>query len=724
MTETLGQLSEQSRPAGARDNARSSPRYSDAPPGAVDLPYVPGDDEVTSRLPRPVLDSMNTEVLPVPGGRPDDRADARTTRVIDTAGTDPAADSPTVAHDPVDADDNRPSRPARPASAERGPVPPAGRPGFAELLRSPGAVLKTPRARRIALVAAVVLGVAVLGYLADLVASSGKVPRGVVVAGMDIGGMDTAAADAELRSVLDARAGQELSVRIDEVQTTLTPAGSGLGVDWDATWDRIGGQPLNPAARLLSLFGTRTVPVASAVDDAALDGKLEELRVHDEPAVEGTIRFEGATPIAVAPVPGRVLDLAAARSLLIERWAGAGTLELPLVPAPMNVRPESIDQALHQIAEPAVSAPVVFTGKGTTATLLPEQIAAVIRFVPDGSGGLKAGYDPKTATDLLAPQLADTEVEPKDAAFSLTGGAPTVVPSVAGDKISWPKSLEKLPTLFTAVGPQRSTDAVYEKIEPKFTTKIAEDLGITEPMGEFTTSGFTGPSGVNIRLVAQEVNGAVVKPGEVFSLNGHTGPRTAAEGYVESGIIDHGRPSKAVGGGISQFATTLYNAAYFSGLEDVAHTEHSYYISRYPAAREATVFDGVIDLQFRNNTPKGIYIQAFADSSEVTVRIWGTQTVEVESVTGERTKPTEPKTVRLPAGEDCIASEGAPGFTVSDTRIITDIATGREVSRTTRTVKYDPVPIVKCGADEEKEKKEEQPQATGTSQVPQGRRPR
>ena len=86
----------------------------------------------------------------------------------------------------------------------------------------------------------------------------------------------------------------------------------------------------------------------------------------------------------------------------------------------------------------------------------------------------------------------------------------------------------------------------------------------------------------------EQVNGAIVRPGETFSLNGYTGPRTAATGYVDAGIIDHGRPSRGIGGGISQFATTLYNATYFAGMTDVEHKEHSYYISRYPAAREAT----------------------------------------------------------------------------------------------------------------------------------------
>ncbi|WP_265336578.1 VanW family protein [Nocardia abscessus] len=507
--------------------------------------------------------------------------------------------------------------------------------------------------------------------------------------------MDTSAADARLRAELDPRAGRELPVHIGDVQTSIVPSAAGLSVDWDATWSRIGSQPLNPFTRLASFFTTRDVAIVSAIDEPVLDRQLSELRVHDRPSVEGTITFDKASPVAVPPVPGRVLDAAAARTALADRWITGTTVDLPVVPAPLRVRPEAVDTALREIAQPAVRAPISFAGKGGAGRLDPEQIASVLTFAPDGQGGLAMSVNQDAAIGLLAPQLATTEVEPKDATFAVSGGKPSVVPAVVGDKINWPKTFEQFTALLAAPG-ERTAQVVYERIEPKLTTEAAQGLGVIETVGSFTTSGFSGPSGVNIRTVARKVNGAVVKPGETFSLNDFTGPRGTAEGYVESGIIDHGRPSTAVGGGISQFATTLYNAAYFAGLEDAGHTEHSYYISRYPAAREATVFDGAIDLKFRNNGQTGVYIETFATDSEITVRLWGTKTVDVESITGEKTKPTEPNTITLPKGKDCIASEGAPGFTISDTRVITDRKTGREVSRATRTVKYDPIPVVKC----------------------------
>lgn len=549
--------------------------------------------------------------------------------------------------------------------------------------------------KRIGIAVGAVLALGTAAYLADLALSAGDVPRGVVIAGVDVGGMDKAEADALLHSQLSPKADRPLPVRIGDVQATMVPSAAGLAVDWDRTWDAVGDQPINPLSRLVSLFGSRDVQVASTVDAAALDQQLAGFRVHDNPTVEGTVRFENGRPVAVAPVPGRVLDTEAARTTITERWASSNELDLPVVAAPVAVRNEAVQAALRDIATPAVASPITVSGKDSRAVLSPEQIASVLSFVPDGNGGLAPKIDNDAAIAVLAPQLAASEVEPKDATFTVGAGKPTVVPAVVGNKVDWPKTLEKLPALLAQPG-DRTAEAVYQRIEPKLTTEAANGLGINEMVGQFTTGGFSGPSGVNIRTVAAKVNGAVVKPGETFSLNEFTGPRTAAEGYVESGIIDKGRPSTAVGGGISQFATTLYNAAYFAGMEDAGHTEHSYYISRYPAAREATVFDGAIDLAFRNNSPSGIYIETVATGSDITVRLWGTKTVEVESITGEKSKPTEPTEITLPKGKDCIASEGAPGFTISDTRVITDRKTGAQVSRHTRTVKYDPIPIVKC----------------------------
>lgn len=188
----------------------------------------------------------------------------------------------------------------------------------------------------------------------------------------------------------------------------------------------------------------------------------------------------------------------------------------------------------------------------------------------------------------------------------------------------------------------------------------------------------------------------MVRPGETFSLNGATNPRNAAAGYVEAGIIEDGRPATGIGGGVSQMATTLFNAAYFAGMEDIEHHEHSYYISRYPAGREATVFGDVLDVKFRNNGPTSVQIQTEWTSSSITARLVGIKRYEVTSEQSPRSRPTSPRTITIPSGEACSPSGGAPGFTITDTRTLREIATG-ETRTESHTVIYDPIPTVICG---------------------------
>ncbi|WP_051364985.1 VanW family protein [Rhodococcus sp. JG-3] len=554
----------------------------------------------------------------------------------------------------------------------------------------------TPPWKKIAIGTGAVVAVLGLLYAADWIASSDRVPRGVTVAGIEVGGKSHSDAEAVLRAELGPRAEEPIQVGIDDRQVEVLPAAAGLGVDWNATLDRAGTQPINPITRLTSLFGSREIGVVSTTDEQALSVAIDGLRAEtDRAPVEGDVVFEGATPVAVEPLAGRVLDADGTRRNLQTEWS-TGVTEVVYESTPVTVTQDAVDQALSSVAVPAVSEPVVIEGRqNVDATLPVDRVGEVLRFDPDGQGGLTPIYDTGIATGILAPQLVRTEVPPKDASFTFSGGAPTVVPGVMGELVEWNKTLEQLPALLAADGP-RSTEAVYEPAPPALTTEAAENLGVREVVAEYTTGGFEYASGVNIGLTAQIVNGALVKPKETFSLNGYTGPRGTAQGFVESGIIDNGRPDRAVGGGISQFATTLYNASYFAGMEDTDHTEHSYYISRYPEAREATVFEGAIDLKFTNPNDTGVVIESFADSSSVTVRLWGTKTVDVESITGPRTRPTSPNTVTLPAGAGCVASGGGPGFTASDTRVISDAASGREISRNTRTVKYDPIPIVKC----------------------------
>ena len=539
---------------------------------------------------------------------------------------------------------------------------------------------------------------AVLGalYIADLITTTGKVPRGVTASGVPIGGLTPDGAEQRLREQLTPRQTQPVPVRLGPVDDVIDPQAVGVSADPAATVAQVDGQPWNPVTRLMSFFVPTPVEVVSTVDNDALAVRLDELgRLVAEDPVEGSVVFVDGQPVSSDPRSGQRLDVEAAAQLFTRDWSAGAPIDLPVVAVPADTTSADVEAAVSEIAAPAVSGPVIINGDNNTrAVISADTIASALTFrVEDGS--LEPEMNDELIVSALRPQLAASEVAVREADIDFAVSPPVKMPERNGRRVDYPDTLEQLRTVL-ADTEDREMDASYRDEEAEYTLAMLEELGPIEVIGEFQTSGFAWDSGRNIRRAAEQINGIVVAPGEIFSLNGATNPRNAASGYVDAGIIQHGRPARGVGGGVSQLATTLFNAAYFAGMEDIEHHEHSYYISRYPAGREATVFADVLDVKFRNDGPTSVQIQTEWTSSAVTVRIVGIKRYEVSSEQSARSRPTSPSTITIPAGEACSASGGGSGFTITDTRTLRDITTG-DTRTESHTVTYDPIPRVICG---------------------------
>jgi Uncharacterized vancomycin resistance protein len=684
------------QPAAAQPTTQPTDRPATPPNGK--RPAPPAGDEQTVVLARPTSAWFEpwadepTQALPV-------NPAAKTTGAVDEDPTRPSK-LPPLAQPPIsNAEANLDPVTERLPLPPRGEEPPADEPPTVSTADG-GATDRPPRrrGRKLLLGIGALVVLAGLVYGGDLLLSQGTIPRGVTVAGVPIGGMEPTAAEQRLRAELEPRATAPVPVQAGEAASTIDPVAAGLRINWPATIAAAGEQPLNPITRITSLFTSRPVDVVSDVDEAALDAALTELSpIVNRPAAEGTVRFEGTRPIAVDPEPGQELDVAAAAQTLRREWVNGATVVLPLTTLPPLTTAEGVAKAIETVAEPAIASPFTLTGEaGTAITLTPQQIASVLTFKPGENGDLIGEVNPTMLEQVAGEAFAPSERPGRDASIDVSSGTPVIVPSQDGRGVDWEATAVAMgPPLISA--DQRRIEAVYADKPADLTTEEIKELGITSLVSEFTTGGFATDSGRNIKRAAEQINGTVVRPGETFSLNAKTNPRDASNGYVEAGIIEDGHPSRGVGGGVSQVATTLYNAAYFAGLTLLEHKEHSYYISRYPAGREATVFGNVIDLKFRNDTPTAIMIQTAWTPTSITVRMFGTKYYEVTSITGPRTAPTAPKTVTIPAGQPCSPSKGAPGFTVTDTRVLKNIRTGEVRTEPTRTVRYNPSPIVECG---------------------------
>jgi hypothetical protein len=151
-----------------------------------------------------------------------------------------------------------------------------------------------------------------------------------------------------------------------------------------------------------------------------------------------------------------------------------------------------------------------------------------------------------------------------------------------------------------------------------------EGLNVKHLVSQFTTyHDCCAPRVTNIQRIADAVDGVLVLPGQTFSLNDHVGERTIEKGYVDAGSIVAGEIVDTIGGGTSQFTTTMYNAVYWGGYQDVEHQPHSYYFSRYPEGVEATLFWRSIDLKFKNNREHAILVDTRYTDTSITVRFFG-----------------------------------------------------------------------------------------------------
>ncbi|ONI82262.1 hypothetical protein ALI22I_39730 [Saccharothrix sp. ALI-22-I] len=693
-------------PSGGPDNAAAPPSVShnvtqhpthnpprDAPPRGADATQaiMPSGDVTRALTPPPAAAEQTRAINTPPGGFGRPSAAAEQTRAINTPpggfGRPPSpSEATTVFAAPVTVPEPAEATVYGPVMVDRD-------------TETDEADARRKRLRKGGLIAAAVLGVMVVLYGLDMVVSGGDVPRGVTVAGVDVGGMSHTDAEQKLRDEIGPRLAAPVKARAGDVETEIDPKAAGLELDWTATLERAGSQPLSPFTRVTSFFTSREVGFATTSDEAKLAAALEGLKATtDHEPAEGGIKFEGATPVAVDPRQGQKLDVPGASDKLLAGWADGGTVELPVATTPVKTTKEGVQKALDEVAKPATAAPLIIQGEGKDATLTPEQLATVLVFEPTDDGSLTAKVDNAKVVEHAGPQLKDTEKEGKDAQIVFEGGRPVVKESVDGLGVDWDKSLATTLDVLKRAD-NRAIKAEYKHTPAKVTTEQANKMGIKEIIGEFSTGGFVAASGTNIRVVAEKVNGAIVKPGETFSLNGHTGPRGTAQGYVEAGIIENGVPGKAVGGGISQFATTLYNAAYFAGMKDAGHKEHSYWITRYPKGREATVFmDGagnsLIDIKFTNPDDTGVAIQTIWTPSSIRIVLWGTKNYDVTSSTSADFNPTQPQERKVNK-PDCQPSNGVPGFSVTDTRTITDRRTGQS-RQESRTVRYDPQFKIVC----------------------------
>ena len=525
----------------------------------------------------------------------------------------------------------------------------------------------------IAVGAVVVLGGA---YGVGYAMAGENLPPHTVIEGVAVGGKTSADAEQALTQQLAERAQADITIASGEHQVTRSAADLGLTLDAPASVAQAAvGKSVNPLDIWQGLFGGRSYDAVVVADDALLDAAVGEISQQlDVSPVNAELVIEDGVPVVKDASEGRTVDAAATRQAVVDAYLRATSVEAVVSDAAPDITTDEATAAKDTMATPALSAPVTLLAGEKSVEITTDMIAAALSFTA-ADGVLKPALDPAVLTDKARPALDELGLrQPKDARIVLSDGAPTVVPSEGGVGISADELARVVSETMVASGERRAEVAITEA-QASFTTEQAQALGVKEITGEFTTKfPATAYRVNNIGKSAGLINNVLVKPGETFSLNEVLGPRTTARGWMAGGAIDGGRVVERMGGGISQTTTTLFNAIFFAGLEDVYHKPHSLWFSRYPMGREATLDFVSVDMKFRNDSPHGVLLQAFTNNPKVggqgtvTVRVWSTKVYDVKATAPVQSNFRGPGATIQDNSAVCSPQSGMSGFTVNYNR--------------------------------------------------------
>ena len=542
-------------------------------------------------------------------------------------------------------------------------------------------------------------------YVAAHFIAGDNVPRGTTVSGVKIGGHPQDEAAGRLRAGLADRATAPISAVVGGETIELKPGELGLDVDYEASVAEAGGANSWDPKRLWRYFtGGEDTKAEVTVDDAALGAQLAALdKEYGKSPREGAVAFDGNRIVTTEPRVGRQVDPTAAREALVEAYLDSDepTVELTLIDAQPEIDQADVDQARNEFANRAVADSVTLSFDKTSVKLFPKDYTRALTMEPV-NGELVPRLDAKVLDEVVSAAVGENGTA-VDATVQLVNGVPKVIRARPGVTYDKKQVADGFLTLVVAERDQRSLQVAAKVAQPDFTTKDARALAIKERVSTFTTYyPHAEYRNVNLGRAAELINGTVLKPGETFSLNGTVGERTRANGFTKGYVISDGILVGDLGGGVSQMATTTFNAMFFAGLEDVEHKPHSFYIDRYPIGREATVAWGSVDLKFKNDTPYGVLIAAavtpstVSSSGVVTVSMYSTKHWNITTSESDRYNLTEPK-VRKVDTKECHANEGYGGFDIDVTRYFDPVTPNTE-SRSPEvfTTTYTPSDTVIC----------------------------
>lgn len=563
-------------------------------------------------------------------------------------------------------------------------------------------------------------------YFVDTASASDHVARNVTIEGIDVSGLSQSEAAAVAEGYASDLSSNLITVSVAGTTFSLDPTTIGVAFETETAVTTALGENKDGLSGWLKAFSSEVdVPVEGSIDQELLSLQLSiwETEAVENPAFEGRVAVENRKVVFEYPHSGLAVDRDIAFDLVSAAVMEGSTevVELPLINSDPVLTNDDIDTAVAK-AEDIIArgvrlknAEYEFEFTVNSFNMSRALVVEVVRGLPPT---IVFSMDPSVIAPIAEARRISLEVEPADAYWEIIE---------VDDHEDWPENyaitdspqdesqgfpeddvIELIPSrmattldvnrVFESVEAAALGDGTGDLIleltkEPEFSTEDALAYGELYEVSEFTTFMPGTNRAHNIALMADTIDGYMVMPGETFSVNEVIGQRTLVKGYKHDCAIVGGELSCEtdlvnVGGGVSQFGTTIFNAIFFGCYEDVFHQPHSIYFSKYPEGREATLGFPSPDVAFINNTEAPVIIKTSHTRRSVTVTFFGNNGgIICESersgrsgfTTASLSYQTDPEVFVAP-GEEFVKSEGSGGWSVTVTRVFYD-AQGIEIER-------------------------------------------
>lgn len=544
---------------------------------------------------------------------------------------------------------------------------------------------------RAALTVLVLAGV----YVAVVFAQGDRLPGGTSVAGVDVGGLSPQEARDKVATRATQLEREPVTVQAGDTRFDLVPADAGMAIDVARSLDGFAGRSFNPVTLFERFSGGKDHPAVVTVDRAALAAAARTAAAKELAGSpqEGKVVIEDGRVDSSPSSEGEGIDGRQVADRIAEGWPASRNFSATIARRDPVLSNAEIDRFVNQVAQPAVDGDVTVRSGDVSTRLTPRQLSEMLS-VRDTDGRLSLGVDADDFADLAVKQAPDLEKAPRNAKL---GSGSEVVPAVDGTEID----RAKVPAVVAAA--LRSPDRVVTLPTKPVKAAVGKDdlagIDATTQISEFR-SPFPGGAGnrirtQNMRVALAAIDGTVVAKGQQFSLIDTLGGELSPDkGYGAAPTIQGGKERAAQGGGVSQVSTALYNAAFFAGVQLDEHKAHSFWIERYPAGREATLWVPDIDNTWTNDTDAPIVVRGKIEGNEVVVSFYGKRKYTVEEKTGPKYNIRQPRTVR-DDHPGCLPVPTNIGFDIDVTRILKQ---GDRVVRTEKiTTKYAAADRVICG---------------------------